>query len=108
MSMKSQGENTAFEEAPMAYYTQTKGLFLELDYRFNCMPYFEIGNPYADRLYALHQNRLYGKAEHVLSRLTGEKHMLLLGAHYKLIRRLFDDGALHRALCGRILEHTFI
>ena len=93
MSMKSQGENTAFEEAPMAYYTQTKGLFLELDYRFNCMPYFEIGNPYADRLYALHQNRLYGKAEHVLSRLTGEKHMLLLGAHYKLIRRLFDDGA---------------
>ena len=59
MSMKSQGENTAFEEAPMAYYTQTKGLFLELDYRFNCMPYFEIGNPYADRLYALHQNRLY-------------------------------------------------
>ena len=68
-------------------------LFLDLDYRFNCMPYFEIGNPYADRLYALHQNRLYGKAEHVLSRLTGEKHMLLLGAHYKLIRRLFDDGA---------------
>ena len=93
MSMKSQGENTAFEEAPMAYYTQTKGLFLELDYRFNCMPYFEIGNPYADRLYALHQNRLYGKAEHVLSRLTGEKHMLLLGAHYMLIRRLFDHGA---------------
>ena len=91
MSMKSQGENTAFEEAPMAYYTQTKGLFLELDYRFNCMPYFEIGNPYADRLYALHQNRLYGKVEHVLSRLTGEKHILC--AHYKLIRRLFDDGA---------------
>ena len=58
MSMKSQGENTAFEEAPMAYYTQTKGLFLELDYRFNCMPYFEIGNPYADRLYAVSYTHL--------------------------------------------------
>ena len=34
--------------------------------------------------------------------------MLLLGAHYKLIRRLFDDGAYIDTLCGRILEHTFI
>lgn len=93
MSMKSQGENTAFEEAPMAYYTQTRGLFKELDYKYNCMPYFEIGNAYADRLYALHNDRIYGMAEKLLYKLTGEKHMLLIGKHYRLVRRLFDDGA---------------
>lgn len=93
LSMKSQGEHTAFEEAPMAYYTQTKGLFLELDYRFNCMPYFEIGNDYADRLYRIHQNGIYQKAEKVMYKLFGEKHMLLLNQHYKLVSRLFSDGA---------------
>lgn len=93
MSQKSQGENTAFEEAPMAYYTQTRGMFKELPYRFNCMPYFEVGNDYADRLYRFYRNRCYCLVEKVLHRLTGENHMLLLGPHYRLVKRLFDDGA---------------
>lgn len=93
LSMKSQGENTAFEEAPMAYYTQTKGLFAPLEYKFNCMPYFEIGNDYADRLYRTHHNKCYCLAEKVLYRIFHEKHMLLIGRHYQLVKRLFADGA---------------
>lgn len=93
LSVKSQGEHTAFEEAPMAYETQTRSMFLPLDAKFNCMPYFEIGNDDADKLYRLHHNRFYGLAEKILYRFFREKHMLLIPQHYQLVKRLFDDGA---------------
>lgn len=92
-SGKSQGEHTAFEEAPMAYLTQTAGIFSELDYKFNCMPYFEVGNDYADGIYRLQRNGIYKKAERVLYKVTGQRHMLLIGQHRALVRRLFSDGA---------------
>lgn len=88
-----QGSNTAYEEAPMAYYAQTHDMFYALDERFNKMLHFESGRPEFENIYKVHHNKVYGLCDKILKKLFHQSNMLLTGMHVKFVKALIEEGA---------------
>lgn len=55
----SQGEKEAFEEAPMAYITQSLGLFFPLDEKFNTQFFYELYTPEGKNILKIKKNLFY-------------------------------------------------
>ena len=92
-SEHSQGKYSAYEEAPMAYYTQSKGLFKALDNRFNVMVNFEVGTEEGEKIYNLINNKVYCFVNKVLKKILHKNNLLLASSTYKLTGKLLNKGA---------------
>lgn len=55
----SQGEKEAFEEAPMAYISQSLGLFYPLDEKFNTQFFYELYTPEGKNILKIKKNLFY-------------------------------------------------
>jgi hypothetical protein len=91
-SEHSQGNISAYEEAPMAYYSQVNGLFHELDERFNLKVNFEVGTPIGEDVYRTVNSRGYRLAEKVMKKLTHRNNVLLEGRLTRLVTELAKTG----------------
>lgn len=91
-SAHSQGKCTAHEEAPMAYYAQTMGLFCPLDNRFNCLLYFETGTEEGSAIYNVQRQKFYPAFNKVFRRLTKTDNLLLQGRIRRFAQYLADNG----------------
>lgn len=92
-SQHMQGSNTAYEEAPMAYYAQTNGIFYALDERFNKMLHFESGRPEFARIYNVHHSRMYLLADKIFKKIFHRDNVFLTGMHTRFVKALIDEGA---------------
>lgn len=92
-SEHSQGGHTSYEEAPMAYYTQTHDMFYALDSRFNKMLHFESGRDEYSKIYNIHHNRLYCFADKVFKKLFHKNNMLVTNLHVDFVKSLINEGA---------------
>lgn len=92
-SQHIQGSNTAYEEAPMAYYAQTNDMFYALDERFNKMLHFESGRQEFERIYAIHHNKAWLFTDKVFKKLFKRENVFLTGIHVGFVRKLIDEGA---------------
>lgn len=91
-SEHSQGSISAYEEAPMAYYSQVNGLFHGLDERFNLKVNFEVGTPIGEDVYRTVSSRGYRLAEKVMKKLTHRNNVLLEGRLTRLVTELAKTG----------------
>lgn len=89
----SQGKFSAYEEAPMAYYSQVNGLFKALDNRYNVMINFEIGTSLGEDIYNLIHNKVYIFVNKVLKKLTHKNNILLKKKICRLAKALMADGS---------------
>ena len=89
----SQGTFSAYEEAPMAYYSQTNGLFQALDNRYNVMLNFEVGTPMGSEIYNTIHSRAYCFINRLLRKITHKNNVLLTGKVLTLTKRLVEQGS---------------
>lgn len=81
----SQGTNSAYEEAPMAYYSQSNGLFKALDEKFNMKINFEVGTELGSDIYNTINSKGYIFVNKVIRKLTHKNNVLLAGKLKKLV-----------------------
>lgn len=65
----SQGEKEAFEEAPMAYISQSLGLFYPLDEKFNTQFFYELYTPEGKNILKIKKNLFYKIINEILIRI---------------------------------------
>ncbi len=92
-SEHSQGSFSAYEEAPMAYYSQTSGLFKALDNKYNVMINFEVGTDEGISIYNIIHNKIYIFVNKVIKKITKKNNLLIARKIEKLTRLLLSNGS---------------
>jgi hypothetical protein len=89
-SHHDQGQSTAYEEAPMAYYSQVNNIFYPLDERFNCQFFYELYTPSGDRI-VTRKSSFKERLKNLVCRFTFKDERFDV-RYYGLLEKLVSDN----------------